>query len=146
MRNVSTPTVATAEDVRELINNPTAPKQAKLDNQAIARGQRFRRQYIWGHDRSVISHMALWTETAQPLLSPPSDEFANQGTLHTIATNPHLFKIMTPINVDCLEHQLRDHPNPSFVHSVCRGLCEGFWPFAHTHYKEWPDIWDNIDR
>ena len=27
--------------------------------------------------------------------------------------------------------------------SLCWGLHEGFWPFANTHYGEWPLIWDN---
>ena len=30
------------------------------------------------------------------------------------------------------EALLKDHPNPSFVKSVCAGLREGFWPWADT--------------
>ena len=29
---------------------------------------------------------------------------------------------------------------------MCRGLREGFWPFANTHYGEWPLTWDNSQR
>lgn len=145
-QTVSKPTVVTEEDVGEIIKDPNVARRGKLDNQVIAQGQRFRRKYIWGHDRSVVSRTALWTETAQPLPSPPLNEFDNQDALHTISTHSHLFKIVTPINVDRFESLLRDHPNPDFVHSVCLGLRQGFWPFAHTHYGEWPILWDNSHR
>jgi len=145
-QTVSMPTVVTEEDVGEIIKDPNVARRGKLDNQVIAQGQRFRRKYIWGHDRSVVSRTALWTETAQPLPSPPLNEFDNQDALHTISTHSHLFKIVTPINVDRFESLLRDHPNPDFVHSVCLGLRQGFWPFAHTHYGEWPILWDNSHR
>jgi hypothetical protein len=39
-------------------------------------------------------------------------------------------------------HLLSEHPNQPFVKSVCTGLREGFWPFADTHYGEWPTTWD----
>ena len=59
------------------------------------------------------------------------------------AGHAHLFRITTPINVDCFQSLLSSHPNQPFVLSVCRGLREGFWPFANTHYGEWPLTWDN---
>ena len=29
---------------------------------------------------------------------------------------------------------------------MCRGLQEGFWPFANIHYGEWPLTWDNSEH
>jgi hypothetical protein len=51
--------------------------------------------------------------------------------------NPHLFKIVTPINVD---------PNKPFVQSVCVSLREGFWPWANTQKEEYPTTWDFSER
>jgi len=53
-----------------------------------------------------------------------------------------LFKIITPINVDRFEELLSDHPNPLFVHSVCDGLREGFWPWADTLKDGYPSSYD----
>ena len=88
----------------------------------------------------------MWTETAQPLPRPPPEEFCNSAALSTIHSHPHLFKVDTHIKVDVFESLLADHPNPSFVQSVCAGLREGFWPFADTRHQVWPLIWDNSDR
>ena len=63
-----------------------------------------------------------------------------------IASWPDLFKVSTPIDMDYFEVLLVDHPNPAFVQSVCMGLCEGFWPFTHTHPNEWPITWDHLDQ
>jgi hypothetical protein len=48
-----------------------------------------------------------------------------------------------PINVDRFEEFLQDHPNPLFVHSVSRALCEGFWPWADTLDDSYPSISNN---
>ncbi|KIM64555.1 hypothetical protein SCLCIDRAFT_62363, partial [Scleroderma citrinum Foug A] len=77
------------------------------------------------------------------LPSPPDDEFNNKEALRTIADHPDLFQVVTPIDVGCFEALLSSHPNCPFVDSVCHGLREGFWPFAHTHYPAWPLTWDN---
>ena len=49
---------------------------------------------------------------------------------------------MTPIYVDRFEDLLKSHPNQPFVKSVCRSLREGFWPWADTHFSEYPDTLD----
>ena len=51
--------------------------------------------------------------------------------LKTIKDNPHIFKIVTPINVYCFEQLLVSHPNGDLV-SVCWRFWEGFWPLADT--------------
>jgi hypothetical protein len=63
-----------------------------------------------------------------------------------IEAHPHLFKIITPINVDHHEALLETHPNKLVVHSVCISLREGFWPWAVTQREEYPSTWDFSDR
>ncbi|KIJ41550.1 hypothetical protein M422DRAFT_172191, partial [Sphaerobolus stellatus SS14] len=53
------------------------------------------------------------------LPSPPKSELTNKVMLETIDQNPHLFKIVTPINVSHLEMLLQSHPNQPYVQSVC---------------------------
>ncbi|KAF8224517.1 hypothetical protein L208DRAFT_1410096 [Tricholoma matsutake] len=57
-----------------------------------------------------------------------------------------LFKIIMPINIDRFEELLITHPNCPFVNSVCRGLHEGFWPWADTHYDTYPSMVDDAAK
>lgn len=91
---------------------------------------------------SPCSRTVRWIEFSDPLLSPSSSKFENTEALATIY-HPHLFAVSTPINVDRFERLLLSHPNQPFVRSVLHELREGFWPFANTHYREWPLTWDN---
>ena len=59
-----------------------------------------------------------------------------------IHRHPELFKIVTPINVNRFETLLAMHLNQAFVKSVCRGLREGFWPWADTHLGKFPTTVD----
>ncbi|KIK24717.1 hypothetical protein PISMIDRAFT_61141, partial [Pisolithus microcarpus 441] len=68
-----------------------------------------------------------------PLPHPPANEYQNLAALNTIMSCPHLFQVITPIDVNHFKLLLSDHPNPQFVHSVCCRLEKGFWPFTHTH-------------
>jgi len=83
-----------------------------------------------------------WSETAKPLLPIPKAELVNPIVMKTIKENPDLFNIITPINVDRFEKLLQSHPNQPFVKSVCLGLCKGFWPWADTCSREYPDMLD----
>jgi hypothetical protein len=74
------------------------------------------------------------------LEGPPEAELADEAVKKTINENPHLFKIITPIRVDVFESYLSSHPNRAFVDSVCRGLREGFWPWAKTPVPGYPVI------
>ncbi len=49
-----------------------------------------------------------------------------------MAMHPHLFRIVTPIQVDWFKELLAQHPNHPSVGSVCHGLRIGFWPFTDT--------------
>ena len=93
------------------------------------------RGLLWSSQDVVHSLTAQFTETDKPLPRPPSNEFRPE-VMKTINRHPHLFKIVTPINIAAFEKCLRSHPNPSFVESVVAGLKEGFWPFANTRPAE----------
>jgi len=85
---------------------------------------------------------ADWTLNAQPLPSIPISELNNEITTKTINDNPSLFQIITPINIDKFELLLETHPNQRFVKSVCKGLREGFWPWADTLLDGYPTTHD----
>lgn len=78
----------------------------------------------------VQSRIVCWTEYTDPLPFPSLAEFQNLEALATICSHPDLFKVSTPINIDCFQSLLANHPNQPFVCLVCQGLHEGFWPFA----------------
>ena len=89
---------------------------------------------MWDPAAAVRSRTVHRTEYAEPLPSPSASEYSNLEALNTIHSHPELFQITTPINIDHFEPLLSSHSNQPFVKSVCRGLREGFWPFANTHY------------
>jgi len=79
--------------------------------------------------------LADWTEIAKLLPTVPHSEFGNVEAMKTIKDNPNLFKIVTSVDVDRFERVLVMHPNHAFMELVCRGLCEGFWPWADMQYE-----------
>jgi len=86
---------------------------------------------------------ANWTIYAPPLPPPPDVELANPVVISTIKSHPHLFKIVTPINVDRFEDLLSAHPNQPLVQSICQGLRHGFWPpGANTQSGIYPETHD----
>lgn len=106
----------------------------------MVRGQvpKYRRYNAWNINSDRLPNTADWTINASPLPRPPSAELANEINSTTIALNPHLFNLSTPINVDRFEQLLTTHPNQPFVHSVLVGLKEGFWPCADTTRPDYP--------
>jgi len=107
---------------------------------------RYVRDFVWTDEAPSRATLATWTESMPPLPLPPINELNNSIALNTIHDNPRLFKIVTPINVDRLELLLTSHPNRLGVDSVCRGLREGFWPWAVTDGVPRPLLVDNSDR
>jgi hypothetical protein len=97
-------------------------------------------------DSSWISPTVVCTMTDDLLPRPPPEEYMNQAAVSTIKNNPHLFRIVTPINVDCFEELLKTHLNKLFVQSICISLHEGFWPWATTQKEEYPTTWDFSER
>ena len=109
---------------------------------------RYARDMIWEPDG--MTHPSASTVTASmfedPIPDVPQNEHLNTPALTTIRRNPHLFQIITPINIDLFESYLSSHPNRPFVLSVCRGLREGFWPWAVTDDPTYPVTHDNSFR
>jgi hypothetical protein len=99
---------------------------------------KYLRYNIWDPNSEFTPNTSDWTLTAEPLEGPPQSAFDNKPVTKTIHENPHLFKIVTPINVDIFETYLATHPNRNFVRSVCDGLREGFWPWAVTPSPGYP--------
>lgn len=103
---------------------------------------KYLRYNIWDPASDFTPNTADWTESAEQLVEPPQDESEDEEVTKTIVENPHLFKIVTPIRVDIFESYLQTHPNVTFVASVCKGLREGFWPWASTAKPGYPLIND----
>ena len=96
------------------------------------------RHNIWNPDSDFTPNTADWTLTAKPLEGPPQSALDDEPVTRTLRDNPHLFKVVTPVRVDVFEAYLASHPNRNFVDSVCRGLREGFWPWAVTPSPGFP--------
>ncbi|KDN33939.1 hypothetical protein RSAG8_12964, partial [Rhizoctonia solani AG-8 WAC10335] len=107
--------------------------------------QSFRRGLIWRDGDPTNSPSAESTIYAPPFPSPPESEQRNSAALGTISDKPDLFQVISPWNVDEFERLLATHPNRPLVESACRGLREGFWPFADTssHMSPKPEVVPN---
>ena len=127
-----------AKPVGGNIVKPTAPRRKEETFSALSCNPRYTRNLLWGSGDEDIGLTAKYSLYASPVPGPPASEFQNFDTLTTIHEFSHLFKIVTPINVDRFGFLLRDHPNRHFVDSVLRGLRDGFWPCADTHADEYP--------
>ena len=103
---------------------------------------KYLRHNLWQEGSAPSSITAEWSERARPLPRPPLSEVFHPIAAKTIADNPNLFQIRTPIKVDVFESLLEHHPNPLFVQSVCAGLREGFWPWADTMNGVFPPTHD----
>ena len=97
------------------------------------------RGYIWSQQESIRTPLATLSETLRPLPIPPRSALCNTAALQTIASHPHLFKVVTPIHVEIFEKYLQYHPNRPLVESVSYGLRNGFWPFAEEDSSSFPE-------
>ncbi|TDL28544.1 hypothetical protein BD410DRAFT_712050 [Rickenella mellea] len=127
--NVPKPSPAAASKKRA---RPEDVSQASEAANKRAHVPKWTRGFVWSETEPDTNPSAEATLTAAPFASIPPNELKNLPALRTIAKNPRLFKIVTPFNVDRFEESLADHPNRLLVESACRGLREGFWPFAET--------------
>jgi hypothetical protein len=103
---------------------------------------KYLRYNIWDPNSDFSPSTSDWTLTAEPLEGPPQSALDDEVVTKTLKENPHLFKIVTPVRVDVFETYLSTHPNQAFVKSVCRGLREGFWPWAETPKPGYPTTLD----
>jgi hypothetical protein len=118
-------------------------KIARMEaNEVYGLQPKYLRHNLWEQGSTLSPTTAEWSEHAKPLPRPPLSETSDVVASRTIADNPDLFQVRTPIKVDVFEHLLKDHPNPAFVKSVCQGLREGFWPWADTLSEDFPRTHD----
>lgn len=61
---------------------------------------------------------------------------------HTIFSNPNLFCVSTPIDVDHLEFLASGHPNQPFVASVINSFRVSFWPLVLKFPDNYPTTFD----
>lgn len=96
--------------------------------------------------------VAKWSEEVAPLSRAPNLEQDHPVSV-TINSYPDLFQIITPVDIELFHCSLLTHPNEPFVELVCRGLEEGFWPWAKVDIPGYPSTNDqaqsptrNIDK
>ncbi|KAJ7848530.1 hypothetical protein B0H13DRAFT_1513949, partial [Mycena leptocephala] len=83
---------------------------------------RYLRDFVWsGGFEDDYSPTAVSTEFDPPLPRPPSSEYT-LAAMKTLKESPHLFKLVTPINITVFDSLLAHHPNRPFVRSTLRGL------------------------
>ncbi|KAF6742208.1 hypothetical protein DFP72DRAFT_831055, partial [Ephemerocybe angulata] len=100
---------------------------------------RYLRYNDWGFSTPVRT--SEWSITADPLPEPPQHVLEDPDVTSTLASHPHLFKIVTPVKTHHLRSLTMTHPNQPFVHSVLRGLEHGFWPWA-TYPEDHPSTYE----
>ena len=89
-----------------------------------------------------VGKSSYQTFTTEPLEGPPQSALDDELVIKMISKNPHLFKVVTPIQVDIFEVYLTSHPNQDFIKSVCNRLHKGFWPWTVTLSPGYPTIND----
>ena len=104
---------------------------------------RYARGFVWADNEPTWVTLAVYTLSAPPLPGLLANEILNSTANHTIATYPHLFAVVSPVNVDCLEELLATHPNHPFTLSLYAGFRKGFWPWAVTSGVDHPLVMDN---
>ena len=120
----------------------------RLEHASEPKRPRYMERSVWTDVDSspLVSPTAACTLSDEPLPRPSTQEYSNLDAMNTVRNNPHLFKIVTPINVDRFEELLETHLNKPFVQSVCTSFREGFWPWANTQKEEYPATWDFSER
>jgi len=144
IKGVKQQTVVTDTPVRLAVALPTEKQIATLPLgiEQAGMGPKYLRYHIWDPDGSVTETTAEWTERAKPLPRPSTVQLMHPVVRETVAQNPSLFEIVTPIKLKVFENLLCDHPNQAFVKSVCDGLQYGFWPWADIWKPGYPDELD----
>ena len=102
----------------------------------------FLRGLVWD-DRNPPKHRLVDISlTHAPLPDVPDTILHDPLINNTLRSRPDLFQVVTPINIDVFQSLLADHPNPTFIASVIKGLRQGFWPFADGRPDDYPETWD----
>lgn len=124
-------TVTSAQIAEQSIHSKITP--ADQIKEAKALRPRYLRGFAWRWDEERLempaAHRSLY---ARPLPRPPATVLAASHFSQAVVSAPHLFDIVTPIDLNEFERLLGTHPNRPFVDSVIVGLREGFWPFVDS--------------
>ena len=141
--NAQTLTANTPTCARTVEKLDTVKKTVRTNpNEMYGLQPKYLRHNMWQENAGLSPTTAEWSETARPLPRPSFSELTNSAARHTVAQNPGLFRVSTPVKIDVFEELLKNHPNPEFVTSVCTGLREGFWPWADTLSGGFPTTHD----
>lgn len=103
------------------------------------------RTLIWDDNDDAPSPLQLYSIDHPPLPSVPTSVACNDSIISTITNHPHLFKVVTPLNIPELAQHLQHHPNRPLVDTFIRMLREGAWPWASVP-DTYPTTWDNSRR
>ncbi len=126
------------------------PAALPLRIEQVGKRPKYLQYHIWDPDSTVTETTPDWTKLAKPLPRPLTVQLMHPVLRETVAQNPSLFKIVTPINLKVFEDLLLSHPNRAFVKSVCNGLWYRFWPWADIWKPGYPDeldlSWPQIDQ
>ena len=110
-----------AQNVTTIRTLPTNARQ-RLEEQRWENRPRYVRCLVWTDNDPMHTTLAAYTETMPALPSAPTNELNNPVAHATICLHPHLFQLITPINIDCLESLLTTHPNQVLVRSIILGF------------------------
>ena len=83
---------------------------------------KYARNFVWIDDEPPHMTLAAYTEIMLALPSPPENKLNNEAAHATIRHHPHLFRLVTPVNIDRLEYYLSLHPNHMLTHSIILGF------------------------
>ena len=134
-----------AQNVATICTLPTNARQ-RLEEWRWENCPRHARCLVWTNNDPTHTTLAAYTESMPALPSAPTNELNNPVAHTMIRLHPHLFQLITPINIDFLESLLTTHPNQVLVRSIILSFRQGFWPFAITENTPHPSIVDNSAR
>ena len=104
-RKLLAPMPTCAQNVATICTLPTNARQ-RLEERRWENRPRYTRGLIWTNNDPTHTTLAAYTETMPALPSAPTNELNNPAAHATIHLHPHLFQLITPINIDCLESLL----------------------------------------
>ena len=133
-----------AKDVERDVTESQIAKQSHSKDEARGMVPKYLHYNLWDPALDFTPNAADWTKSAKPLVEPPELELKDEAVTKTLRENLHLFKIVTPVEVEVFESYLSTHLNQAFVQSVCNRLQEGFWPWAITTQPRYLQVNDEL--
>ena len=72
----------------------------RVENQKWENRPRYTRNFVWINNEPPHMTLAAYTEIMPALPSPPENKLNNKAVHATIRNHPHLFQLVTPININ----------------------------------------------